>query len=109
MVKRAADIDVVPLQLCRAPCLSLHGQIAQHLRTAIRCGRLSVGTRLPSTRRMALLLQVSRTTVQTAYDELFAEGLIAGRVGAGSYVAGGVRCVRFTDVDGNPLILRQTE
>ena len=107
MVKRAPDIDAVPLRLSRGLGVALSAQIAHELRLAISCGRMPVGQRLPSTRRLAGALDVSRNTVQYAYDELMAEGTIEGRVGAGTYVVKGVRIMRFKDPDGHQMLLRR--
>ncbi|MEU0502490.1 PLP-dependent aminotransferase family protein [Nocardia sp. NPDC005998] len=57
------------------------------LREAIRDGRLSAGTRLPSTRTLAAELGVSRGTVSAAYDQLIAEGHLVARQGSGTRVA----------------------
>jgi GntR family transcriptional regulator/MocR family aminotransferase len=66
---------------------SLHQQVYEGLRRAILDGRLSSGARLPSTRRLADDLGVSRNTALAAYEQLFAEGYVVGRVGAGTFVA----------------------
>jgi GntR family transcriptional regulator/MocR family aminotransferase len=47
------------------------------LREAIQDGRLTAGTRLPSSRRLASDLQVSRGVVADTYDQLAAEGYLA--------------------------------
>ncbi|MFJ5546543.1 PLP-dependent aminotransferase family protein [Streptomyces sp. NPDC093225] len=57
------------------------------LRDAIRTGRLLSRARLPSTRRLAAELGLSRGTVQAAYDQLTAEGYLTARRGAGTVVA----------------------
>jgi GntR family transcriptional regulator/MocR family aminotransferase len=57
------------------------------LRDAIRDGRLSPGTRLPSTRSLASSLGVARGTVSAAYDQLVAEGYLSARTGSGTVVA----------------------
>lgn len=62
---------------------SLH----HRLRAAITSGRIVAGTRLPSTRRLASELRVSRNTVLAAYDRLLSDGLIVGRRGSGTTVA----------------------
>ncbi|HUQ52133.1 MAG TPA: GntR family transcriptional regulator [Gammaproteobacteria bacterium] len=62
-------------------------QIAHQLQAAIVEGRVSPGTRLPSTRSLARLLGVSRNTVLAAYEELTARGFVRSRRGAGMYVA----------------------
>ncbi|MDE2456674.1 MAG: winged helix-turn-helix transcriptional regulator, partial [Burkholderiales bacterium] len=50
-------------------------------------GRLAAGSRLPSTRELALQLGLSRNTVLAAYELLRAERLIEARTGRGSFVA----------------------
>lgn len=57
------------------------------LRTAIRHGRLSAGTRLPSTRGLARQLGLSRGTVSAAYGQLAEEGYLTIRPGSGTTVA----------------------
>ncbi|MFB7502161.1 MocR-like pyridoxine biosynthesis transcription factor PdxR [Streptomyces broussonetiae] len=57
------------------------------LRDAIRDGRLTPGTRLPATRRLAADLGVSRGTAKAAYDQLVAEGYLTARQGSGTRVA----------------------
>ncbi len=60
--------------------------IYRQLRAAILAGRIRPGEALPPTRELAQRLAVSRTTVSAAYDRLTAEGFLAGRVGAGTFV-----------------------
>jgi GntR family transcriptional regulator / MocR family aminotransferase len=62
-------------------------QIQDQLRAAIRDRRLGAGERLPSTRRLAELLGVSRGTVVEVYEQLLAEGYVESAVGAGTRVA----------------------
>src|SRR5215213_1830022 len=66
----------------------LHRQLIEQLRDAIVAGRLTAGTKLPSTRHASKALQVSRNVVVTAYDELITEGYLTGRHGSGTYIAG---------------------
>jgi DNA-binding transcriptional regulator YhcF (GntR family) len=61
-------------------------QIYDFLRRAILNGELPAQHRLPSTRRLAKVLRVSRNTVSNAYEELSIEGLLAGQTGSGTYV-----------------------
>lgn len=65
----------------------LHQQIYQRLRTAALEGRLPAGARLPSTRTLAEMHCVSRTTVLAAYAQLLAEGYVEGRSGAGTRIS----------------------
>ena len=57
------------------------------LREAVRTGRLTSGTRLPSSRALAADLGVARNTVADAYAELIAEGWLTAKHGSGTRVA----------------------
>lgn len=62
-------------------------QLISALRDGVRTGRLSTGTRLPPSRALATDLGLARNTVAEAYAELVAEGWLASRQGAGTWVA----------------------
>lgn len=64
----------------------LYAQIEAFFRNEIGLGNLPPGTRLPSTRGLASDIGVSRITVQTAYANLEADGLLSMRIGSGAYV-----------------------
>ncbi len=68
------------------------GQLRRNLRSAIReaiqDGRLATGTRLPSSRRLATDLQVSRGVVADTYDQLTAEGYLETQPRQAPVVAG---------------------
>ncbi|KOG34050.1 MocR-like pyridoxine biosynthesis transcription factor PdxR [Streptomyces resistomycificus] len=57
------------------------------LREAVRSGRLTPGTRLPSSRALAADLGVARNTVADAFADLVAEGWLTARQGSGTRVA----------------------
>ncbi|BBC94094.1 MULTISPECIES: MocR-like pyridoxine biosynthesis transcription factor PdxR [Streptomyces] len=57
------------------------------LRDAVRTGRLAPGTRLPSSRALAVDLGIARNTVGEAYADLVAEGWLTARQGSGTRVA----------------------
>ena len=67
--------------------IPLYQQIKTHLQQGILSGSLAPDTRLPASRRLAHELGVNRITVETAYSELEADGLILSRVGSGTYVS----------------------
>ncbi|MCF5746042.1 MULTISPECIES: PLP-dependent aminotransferase family protein [Pseudomonas syringae group] len=69
------------------PRQGLSKQLYAVLRERILDGRLSGATRLPASRDLAKSLAISRNSVMRAYDQLYAEGFIEGRVGDGTYVA----------------------
>ena len=66
---------------------TLRQRIERQLASAIRNGTLPNDCRLPSSRSMAKLLEISRSTVVDAYENLLAVGLIVARVGSGMRVA----------------------
>ncbi len=71
--------------------MPLHEQIERSIRADIRAGRLSAGTRLPSTRGLAAELETSRGVVSEAYSQLAAEGYLFASQGAPTRVAHTVR------------------
>jgi GntR family transcriptional regulator/MocR family aminotransferase len=75
------------IEIDRASGLPLHEQLESLVRERIRSGRLSAGTRLPSTRALAVELGVSRGVVSEAYGQLAAEGYLTTKQGAAVRVA----------------------
>jgi GntR family transcriptional regulator/MocR family aminotransferase len=76
----------LPISLDRDSSEPMAVQLADALRAAAAAGQLRSGDRLPSTRVLAAQLGVSRTVTAAAYEQLHAEGWIAGRHGSGTYV-----------------------
>ncbi len=74
------------IPLDRQSHIPLYQQIKAYLRQAILSGSLAPDTRLPASRQLARDLGVNRITVETAYSELEADGLIYSRVGSGTFV-----------------------
>ncbi|MBI9045853.1 MAG: PLP-dependent aminotransferase family protein [Anaerolineaceae bacterium] len=70
----------------RTKSLPLFQQIGDQIRNLILSGMLEPGTRLPAIRRMAQDIGVNRITIETAYDDLKAEGLVDSKTGSGTYV-----------------------
>jgi GntR family transcriptional regulator/MocR family aminotransferase len=83
MADLSADVSIV---LDRASAVPLAVQLADGLRRAATSGALRAGDRLPSSRALAAELGVSRTVTAAAFDQLLAEGWVAGRRGSGTYV-----------------------
>ncbi|MDI2091807.1 aminotransferase-like domain-containing protein [Commensalibacter oyaizuii] len=61
-------------------------QVIDLIEQAIMNGQLSPGERLPSERRMSVLLQVNRSTIIRALNELTDRGIIIRKIGSGSFV-----------------------
>jgi GntR family transcriptional regulator/MocR family aminotransferase len=75
------------VRLHRDAPLPLHRQLEQELRGAIRTGRLSAETALPSTRVLAEQLDLSRGVVVEAYEQLVAEGYLTSLPGGATRVS----------------------
>ena len=75
---------VIPLSKNQGP---ISRQVYLGLRQAILSGTSRAGDRLPATRDLAEHLDVSRTVILLAYDQLLAEGFVEGRPGSGTYVS----------------------
>src|SRR5215468_194926 len=65
----------------------LHRQVYRAMRSEILSRRLGPGARLPSTRRLAATLGVSRNVAMLAYEQLLDEGYAQARTGSGTIVA----------------------
>lgn len=72
------------------------------LRDAVRDGRLTAGTVLPSSRALAVDLGVARNTVADVYAELVAEGWLASKQGAGTWVGDSEHLRRNRSVPARP-------
>ncbi len=65
----------------------LYEQIYSYIKEEIRKGKLLYREKLPSTRSLAQYLQVSRSTVEVAYEQLLSEGYIEAVPYKGYFVA----------------------
>ena len=86
-MKRTTSSPEILLRFERRPGTRLRVQFERELRDAIRLGRLSPGTSLPSTRALAADLGLSRGVVVEAYEQLLAEGYLTARRGSATRVA----------------------
>lgn len=80
-----------PLTVASHPAQPRYQQIARQLKQAINSGELAAGSRLPSSRTLALELGVARATVENAYGDLVAQGWLERRGQAGTFVSPSVK------------------
>ncbi|MFJ8192853.1 PLP-dependent aminotransferase family protein [Streptomyces sp. NPDC096094] len=95
--RRGADSSAaweLLLPAASAPARARGRALQTALRDAVRSGRLTPGTRLPSSRDLAADLGVSRGLVTEAYEQLTAEGYLRSGQGAGTWVGDAVRAAR---------------
>jgi len=85
-MKTPGGMLLTGIELDRSSPIPLYRQLYLQVRKQILSGRLPGGTRLPSTRTLCKELGLSRITLLNAFDQLTAEGFLASRTGAGTYV-----------------------
>ncbi len=76
-------ITIPLLSHCGTP---MYIQIYDYIKREILAGHLSAGEKLPSARALSAHLNVSRSTVDTAYEQLVAEGYLDSKPKSGFYV-----------------------
>jgi GntR family transcriptional regulator/MocR family aminotransferase len=64
----------------------LYAQLYRYFRDGIQAGRIAANTRLPSVRHLSSASGVSKITVETAYQQLLAEGYVESKARSGYYV-----------------------
>lgn len=103
----SADVPAVFLHLQRQLSAYTGSQTARvyaALRDAILGGELASGTQLPPTRTLADWLCVARHAAVGAYESLQGDGLVVARVGAGSFVAPGLRQAKAPVLAERPVL-----
>ncbi|MBO4269492.1 PLP-dependent aminotransferase family protein [Microbispora triticiradicis] len=90
------------IRLDRQSPEALGSQLQNALRTAVREGRLQIGERLPSSRKLAVDLGVSRGLVQATYEQLEAEGYLRAFGGSATRVAFRPQATVVTSPEGTP-------
>ena len=73
-------------ELKKSPGVSLYEALYRCIREDILSGNLPAGEKLPSKRALAQNLEVSKITVETAYNQLLAEGFIRSQEKVGYFV-----------------------
>lgn len=86
---------------------ALYEQIYEFICKEIADGKISPGEKLPSTRFMAKNLQISRSTVELAYDQLVAEGYLQTKPCAGYFVCDIRELYQWKEAE--PLVVRMSE
>ena len=73
-------------ELQKAPGLPLYESLYQQIRQDILTGNLRPGQKLPSKRALARNLELGKTTVEAAYNQLLSEGYIRSQEKVGYFV-----------------------
>ena len=80
-------------------------QIYEYIKEEILNGHIEAASKLPSARSLAANLQVSRSTVDTAYNQLVAEGYVEAKIKRGYFVAVITHLQQFSPKTDNTAIL----
>jgi len=83
---RLLEVEMLSCQLNRLNGIPLYEQLYSHIKKEIIEGRLSYGTKLPSKRKLSSFLKIGRNTVETAYEQLAAEGYVEASPRKGYFV-----------------------
>lgn len=79
-------MEMLLLELNKESGAPLYEQIYQQIRDDITEGKLLVGEKLPSKRKLGEFLDISQTTIELAYGQLVAEGFITSKPRRGYFV-----------------------
>lgn len=67
--------------------IPLYEQIYEYVKKEIQSGKISSGEKLPSTRALSKHLEISRSTVELAYEQLLSEGYVETQPCRGYFVS----------------------
>lgn len=82
----STTVQLSRITICRGEQETIVHQLSRHIREMILSGSLSIDTRIPSTRELANILRVSRSTIRESYEQLIAESYLSSSVGRGTFV-----------------------
>ena len=85
------------INIDRTKNISLTKQIFEQIRLKILKKEITPGEKLPSTRKLASELKVSRNVILDAYDQLKAEGYLDTHEGSGTYIANDTFFTNYID------------
>lgn len=77
----------------------IYSQIVENFRAQIAAGILQPGDKLPSVRELAQQMSINPNTIQRAYRELEAKGIIQTVPGKGCFVCGVSDTPDWSDLD----------
>lgn len=93
-------------QLKKTPGVPLYEALYRCIRSDILSGKLAPGEKLPSKRALAAHLEVSKITVETAYNQLLSEGYLVSREKVGYFVEAGRK---WAEIPPSPALTQAAE
>jgi GntR family transcriptional regulator, regulator for abcA and norABC len=80
-------MDIINWQPDKTKNVPLYKQLTDYIKMKLSSGDWPIGTKIPSQRTMSEMFQINRSTVNTALNELVADGLLETCMGSGTKVA----------------------
>ncbi|MEN8433860.1 PLP-dependent aminotransferase family protein [Clostridium septicum] len=80
-------MDVITINLSNNDNIPLYEQLYNYIKNEIQQGKIVSNTKLPSKRKLAKHLQISLNTIESAYEQLMAEGYIYSKPKKGFFVS----------------------
>lgn len=87
MARQIEEIPLVAVKINFSLKIPLYKQLYSNLRNSILEGKFSKNQKLPSSRSLSHALNISRNTVDLAYEQLMAEGYIYKKRRSGTFVS----------------------
>ena len=69
-------MDIITINLNSSSEVPLYEQLYNYIKNEIQSGKIVSHSKLPSKRKLAKYLQISLNTIESAYEQLMAEGYI---------------------------------
>ena len=98
---------MLSIQLNKSSKIPLYEQLYFHIKREITTGRMPFGNKLPSKRKLEQFLNLSQTTIETAYEQLVAEGYVESRPRRGYYVLAKEELAYHSATFSEKVLLRQ--
>lgn len=80
-------MDIITINLNSSSEVPLYEQLYNYIKNEIQSGKIVSHSKLPSKRKLAKYLQISLNTIESAYEQLMAEGYIYSKPKKGFFVS----------------------
>ena len=96
-------------ELKKQPGMPLYESLYRSIREDILSGKLASGEKLPSKRALSQHLEVSKITVEAAYDQLLSEGFIRSKEKVGYFVEEILRPAAASPIEEPEIVLQNPD
>jgi len=100
------NLATLNISIDTADSQPIYQQLTQQIRQLLLDQRLTPGEKLPSSRKLAQLLSISRTSTLNAYNQLIAEGMLISEPAVGVFVCTQKTSAGKSTAANKPALLR---